>query len=188
MAHFFECAICLENIKTEDEIETTCGHKYHKSCFMDLTIKNKYVECSLCRRKFEEDWFLGLKDNFLSSVDDFSMNPQDFEDSWKWWTEHFLEIRRIQDLENDENVSEQELDEWQEFLLPPGNDAERLEGFNLGSRPREAVNPEQVVWEGEIEDLFEEAAQMDGANQEIEIPPEDLEAIDDFVRNESNEN
>lgn len=182
MAYIFECSLCLEDIKMEDEIETICGHKYHKDCFMELTIKNKYDECPLCRRKFEEDWFLGLRNTFLRSLNENEAERRNFENDWNWWNNHFLERRQVQEPEDDENEPE----EWREFLLPPGNEEERLEGFNLGDRPREAANPELVVWEGEVEDLFEEAAQMEGANHGIEIQQEDLEAINEFVQDNEN--
>lgn len=180
MAQIEECSLCLEKIQAEDEIETRCGHKFHKECFMELTIKNRYDECPLCRRKFEEEWFLGLRNIFLVSINNDRSKLQMFDDNWNWWIEHFAENRQGQDAAENEN--ENELDEWQEFLLPPRNDDERLEGFNLGARPREPVNPELVVWEGEIEDLFEEAAQMAENNRGIEIRQEDLEAINDFIR------
>ena len=121
-----------------------------------------------------------MRNIFLRSFDGDESKLQSFEDKWNWWIEYFTEIRQGQDEPGDEN--ENEMDEWQEFLLPPDNNNERLEGFNMGARPREAVNPELVVWEGEIEDLFEEAAQMADINHGIEIRHEDLEAINEFVR------
>ena len=68
MAKLFECSLCLDDIEKENEFETKCGHKFHESCFMNLTIENKYKDCPLCRNEFEEEWVKHGGNGLLAQV------------------------------------------------------------------------------------------------------------------------
>lgn len=172
------CAMCLETIEQEDKIETLCGHEFHKKCFTTLTIVNKYKICPLCREPFEEDWFRSMKNIFLEFINmEEDEERTRFEADWKWWEDHFRNA-----LQNDQNDD----DEWNDFLNPENAAEEWVEGFNPGARPRVSVNPELVVWEGEIEDLFEEAEIMERRSRALEIPPEVFDEIDNFVQRMEN--
>ena len=184
------CCLCLEEIKENDLFQTQCGHDYHKKCFTNLTIINKYKDCPMCRRPFDRTWFLNSLNNFKEFMDITSEQEQlDFQRHWNWWIEYFDRRQHDQD-DDDEN--------WNDFVrMVEDDENEELEGFNLGNRPRIDVNPEMVVWEGEIEDLFEEAANMGRRQEALEIPPEDenieiapevLERIEAFLQEADNEN
>ena len=153
------CSICLEQFDERDTIRTNCNHRFHKECFYALTMVNKHVKCPLCRSKFDEEWFLNLKEDLR--ILDVSDNKQQFEDSWTWWEDFFAECRRRNERENElifEFHEPDENEDWVEFLRMP-DENEINHGYNQG-RIRIDVNPEMVVWEGEIEDLFEEAERM----------------------------
>jgi hypothetical protein len=42
-----ECAICLEHLKTEEFVETSCGHFFHTKCINIW--RKKSTSCPLCR-------------------------------------------------------------------------------------------------------------------------------------------
>ena len=179
------CCLCLDEIKEKDILRTQCGHEYHKKCFVNLTIVNKYKDCSMCRQPFEKEWFLNSLDNFKEYMNIENEQEQiEFDRNWKWWIDYF-EGQMMDQIDDDEN--------WNDFIrMVEGDEEEVLEGFNPGARPRLDVNPEMVVWEGEIEDLFEEAAMMERRQEaleappEVEIAPEVLERIEDFLREAEN--
>ena len=156
------CSLCLERFAENDTIRTRCNHQFHKKCFYELTITNKYFCCPLCRTNFEEEWFRNLKNELLEIAGIYNM--QRFEENWKWWEDFFKDNR-------DENGNRiffefqepEDNEDWMEFLQLPEN-TEVAEGYNPGRALRVGVNPELVVWEGEIEDLFEEAERMQQEN------------------------
>jgi hypothetical protein len=73
------CAICLEDIKNEDEccMITGCEHKFHKDCMTNLLIYSSKWNCPLCRRDFlnvidlaDEDEIKVYKENKLKGLYD----------------------------------------------------------------------------------------------------------------------
>ena len=190
MARNCTCSLCLDDIKEEEEFQTQCGHSYHKKCFTNLTILNKHKDCPMCRRPFEEEWFLNSKNDFKEFMNIANEQElQQFQQNWKWWTDYF------EGRLNDQNQMEAD-ENWNDFLRMEEGDGEWVEGFNPGNRPRVDVNPELVVWEREVEDLFEEAEMIRRRQEalgdfpeadEIDIAPEVLERIDEFLREADNE-
>ena len=144
----------------------------------------------MCRRPFEEEWFLNSKNDFKEFMNIANEQElQQFQQNWKWWTDYF------EGRLNDQNQMEAD-ENWNDFLRMEEGDGEWVEGFNPGNRPRVDVNPELVVWEREVEDLFEEAEMIRRRQEalgdfpeadEIDIAPEVLERIDEFLREADNE-
>lgn len=73
------CAICLEDIKNENEccMITGCEHKFHKDCMTNLLIYSSKWNCPLCRRDFlnvvdlaNEDEIKTYKENKLKGLYD----------------------------------------------------------------------------------------------------------------------
>lgn len=52
------CSICLGDIKSEDQAETKCGHKFHKDCIKEWLGKGTMGKnCPLCRQSIHKDFY-----------------------------------------------------------------------------------------------------------------------------------
>lgn len=45
-----ECSICLDELKTNTQVELVCSHKFHRVCI--LTHFNNHLNCPICRKDF----------------------------------------------------------------------------------------------------------------------------------------
>ena len=168
------CALCLEQFNGNGTIATMCNHRFHKSCFFELTIKNRHTKCPMCRKRFEEEWFMNLKDE-LQEIGELN-GTQQFANKWKWWCDYFQNVENENDSDNEQEFNLEPNEDWVEFLQLP-EDEDLNEMYNYGNRPRVDVNPELVIWEGEIEDLFEEV-EIIQENRMEENGNEGMEEID----------
>ncbi|KVI05345.1 Zinc finger, RING/FYVE/PHD-type [Cynara cardunculus var. scolymus] len=80
-----ECAVCLSEIKKEDEIsELRCNHLFHKHC-LDRCVEHRHATCLLCRDYLAGPRMVAELGRELLVFSFCSIDRSNDDDFDRWW-------------------------------------------------------------------------------------------------------